>query len=420
MPPQQQNQKSTIAQQVEVGTAAELAANPNQPVELRKALQILSRGAPNLNTLDSDEAKVNRIIQDMPHGPSKETLANFAKSQSASAVLQAIKGELLYEAGGVLTYKWKMNYQWPSSQFVQNALNNLITSGVIDEGRFVKQDESVTLDQALGSLYHRKLAESSQGIRQATNGFRQEEIEKQQMIQATYSNTAGHFNPQNIDRAKVDSIQVEGPSEIGDVTRYHRAEVQRVAQHAHEEEKKAAQVPAIDPLSPRARLVDQARALYNKELANTPKETKQLARELVANNNPNQVEALKGTLSHALSKTNDTKQKTAIEASLKALEIAQVEKKIAEGVRQQGDIMHLVGTLDRLGGEKAVASFLYRQQAAGNAELVAAVMEGSSSNPNDQHKRLLHLLEKTASGSVSQLNDSQLAVVKDIRKLSVA
>jgi hypothetical protein len=419
MPPQQQNQSSNAAQQVKEATPVEPTANPNQPVELRKALQILSRGAPNLNTLDSDEAKVNQIIQEMPHGPSRETLANFAKSQSASAVLQAIKGELLYEAGGVLTYKWNMNYQSTSSQFVQNAMNRLTTSGVIDEQRFVKQDESVTLDQALGSLYHKKLAESFQGIRQATNGFRQEEIEKQERIQATYSKTAVHFNPQNIDREKVDSIQIDGPSKVGDVTRYNGAEAPRLDQHAQEEVKKATQVAAIDPLSPKATLVDQARALCNKELANTPKKTKQLARELVANNNPNQVEALKGTLSHALSKTNDTKQKTAIEASLKALEIAQVEKKIADGVSQKGDILHLVSALDRLGGEKAVASFLYRQQAAGNAELVAEVMEGSRSNPNDQHMRLLHLLEQAASGPGNKLNDSQLAVVGHIRKLSV-
>lgn len=456
MPPPQQNQSSDTAQQVKEATPVEPTANPNQPVELRKALQILSRGAPNLNTLESDEARVNRIVEDMPHGPSRETLANFAKSQSASAVLQAIKGELLYEAGGVLTYKWKMNYQSTTSQFVQNAMNRLITSGVIDEQRFVKQDESVTLDQALGSLYHRKLAESSQEIRQATDRFRQDEIKKQEMIRETYSQTAGYFNPQYVDQAKVDSIQVEGPSKIGDVTNYNRAEMQWVARHAQKGVKEAAQVAAvksglnyqpspvtsessrsavamgrvnaptgaasktaIDPLSPKATLVDQARALYNKELAKTPKETKQLARELVANNNPNQVEALKGTLSHALNKTNDAKQKSAIEASLKALEIAQVEKKIAEGVRQKGDIMNLAGDLDRLGGEKAVASFLYRQQAAGNAELVAEVMECSRSNPNDQHKRLLHLLEQAASGPGNKLNNSQLAVVEHIRNLSV-
>jgi|GEM_PF-5083147 len=426
--------------------------SPRQPLELRKAAQALSRGAPDLNKLGSDEAKLEQLITDLPHGPSRETLGRFAKEVGASQALQSIKDELLYQAGDVLTYKWKTSYQFS----VQSAMNKLIRDGVIDEARFVRQDESVTLDQALGSLYYKKLAESFHGMKEATNKFRQEEQQKKEMIRGTYSQTAGHFDRQYVDRAKVDSIEVSGPSKIGDVTHYNSAEAQWAAKHAPESVKEATRVAAInsgvkyktsqvtsevnpsavatsqgrtpagtssraaiDTLSPKVTLVDRARSLYNKELANTPKETKQLARELVANNNPNQVEALKGTLSNAISRTNDAKQKTAIEASLKALEIAQVEKKIAEGVRQKGDVMHLVGDLDRLGGEKAVASFLYRQQAAGNAELVAEVMEGSGSNPNDQHKRLLHLLEQAASGPDNKLNDSQLAVVGHIRKLSV-
>jgi hypothetical protein len=294
--------------------------------------------------LDQEEI-VKQILGNVGHSAANRALTEFSKNVGACQFIEALKQPdgLLTQSGDSLSFRF---HKW-DYQGMQIAVTKLILAGDIDR-RLITLDPNVTRDQALGEHYYQKTAQSFVGILAATDKFRAEEAKKKAEIMATYG--------------------------------------------ANQASKTADVRPQIKDSS-----ILKAQEIIAAHKKNPDKGLGELGRNLVREKSSDVVELVKGAITNELNAKNmKSEDRAAREAALRNIRIAEQEARIIKAAQSGGELSTLVQELDHLGGAKAVASFMYRQQRDGNAALVAEVAEAVQTAPNGLSGRLNDVVRKSS------------------------
>lgn len=428
---QTQNESARTAKIHANPLAKEIKLNPSQSREMRMLLR--NSGISRIDAFDvkklGDDEALKAIIENVTHSGVKTALVEYKKNGSASEILEKLahNDQFLVKRGDLIYLRFSKSQ--PES--ARAAMHSLVRDKVIPEDSIRPSGyrETPNMAQALGAEFDRarvkNFASIEEGTRRRQADIDREDAKIQADRKASYVTTMGHFNPGGLPADLVDKRQIEPMSKSHDATRSTKREKAWAAHHTPGPKDLAQSEVSADNASlaannlrsaaPKAdtrknkSAVDSAREIYLAIYNNPDGKHSELARSLVKQNESNieHVRAVKATLEVALEKTNlGDKERGALSASLRMIQVAELEAEIVKVGKSMEDLRGLIGKLDHLGGAKAVASFMYRQQRDGNTALVSEVAEAVKIVPGDLNNRLNDVVSK------SSLTEEQKKIVQ--------
>jgi hypothetical protein len=431
---QTQNESGITAKIHANPLAKEIKLNPSQSHEMRMLLR--NSGISRIDAFDvkklGDEAALKAIIENVTHTGVKTALVEYEKKATASEILEKLahNNQFLVRHGDLIY----MRFSKSQTDSARAAMHSLVRDKVIleDSIRPSGYRETPNMAQALGTEFDHARVKSFASIREGTSR-RQAEIDRedakrQSDRKASYVTTMSHFNPRGLSAVLVDKGPIEPMSKSLDATLSTKREKAWAAHHTPGPKDLAESEVSADnatsgannlrSAAPKAdtrknkSAVDSAREIYQAIYNNPDGKHSELARSLVKQNESNieHVRAVKATLEVALEKTNvGDKERGALSASLRMIQVAELEAEILKVRDSRGDLHFLIGKLDHLGGAKAVASFMYRQQRDGNTALVAEVADAVKTVPGNLNNRLNDVVNQ------SSLTGEQQKIVQAMR-----